>query len=79
MFSQLNGTGEGDSMLINSQLLNYPSPTMPPISFVLTEFHVLLLYSDHVTAISILSQSIVFEDIYDEVLILGLKYKRNSF
>uniref|UniRef100_A0A1B6D9S6 Vacuolar protein sorting-associated protein 18 homolog n=1 Tax=Clastoptera arizonana TaxID=38151 RepID=A0A1B6D9S6_9HEMI len=65
-YGQLNTNSEEGSMFENSQLLHYPHPTNIPLSFVSTEFHVLLLYSDHVTAISTLSQKIVFEDSYDE-------------
>lgn len=37
-----------------------------PISFILTEFHVVLLYSDHVTALSLLNYQIVYEEYFDE-------------
>uniref|UniRef100_A0A8D8Y9F0 Vacuolar protein sorting-associated protein 18 homolog n=1 Tax=Cacopsylla melanoneura TaxID=428564 RepID=A0A8D8Y9F0_9HEMI len=36
------------------------------VSFILTEFHVLLLYPDHVTGVSLLSKQMVFEDYYNE-------------
>lgn len=38
-----------------------------PLSFILTEFHALLLYVDHVKGISLWNQELVFEDIYNEV------------
>ena len=40
--------------------------TKTPISCVLTDFHVLLLYSDHVTAISSLNHHIVYEEYFVE-------------
>lgn len=45
--------------------------TKAPLSFVLTEFHALLLYVDHVKGISILNQELIFEDIYNDVCILN--------
>lgn len=55
--------------MADSQRLNYPTPptTAPPINFVLTEFHVLLLYPNRVIGVSVLNQSMVFEDFYSEV------------
>ncbi|CAG2067677.1 unnamed protein product, partial [Timema podura] len=54
------------SVLTNNQLLQYPSSSLAPLSFVLTEFHALLLYSDHVRGISMLNHELVFEDYYNE-------------
>ncbi|KAG8282980.1 Vacuolar protein sorting-associated protein 18 like protein [Homalodisca vitripennis] len=61
--------GEGDEVLADSQRLNYPlsPPAAPPINFVLTEFHVLLLYPNRVVGVSTLNQAMVFEDFYNEV------------
>ena len=70
MFSpQLDTNGEDDKLLVNTQLLSYPSQSssQPPISFVLMEFHAMLLYPDHVAGISVLNQALVFEDYYSEV------------
>ena len=41
--------------------------SVAPLNFVLTEFHALLLYSDHVKGISLLNQELIFEDIYNDV------------
>lgn len=51
----------------DSQRLNYPASAPAPLNFVLTEFHVLLLYPNKVVGLSILNQSMVFEDLYNEV------------
>nr|CAD7458172.1 unnamed protein product [Timema tahoe] len=64
-YAQLDPTGTA-SVLTNNQLLQYPSSSMAPLSFVLTEFHALLLYSDHVRGISMLNHELVFEDYYNE-------------
>ncbi|XP_055616898.1 vacuolar protein sorting-associated protein 18 homolog [Toxorhynchites rutilus septentrionalis] len=37
-----------------------------PVSFVLTDFHAILLYPDHVTAISLLNYQIVYEEYFVE-------------
>lgn len=43
-----------------------PKKTNYPLSFVLTEFHVLLLYHDHVTAISLLNYQIIYEEFFND-------------
>lgn len=47
--------------------------TTAPLSFVLTEFHALLLYADRVKGISLLNQELIFEDIYNDVRIIDKK------
>ncbi|XP_067005382.2 vacuolar protein sorting-associated protein 18 homolog isoform X2 [Anabrus simplex] len=65
-YGQLDTTGsETETVIINTQLLQYPSP-VPPLAFVLTDFHALLLYPDHVKGISLLNHELVFEDYYNE-------------
>lgn len=39
-----------------------------PISFILTDFHALLLYSDHVTAVSLLNYQMVYEEYFSDQL-----------
>lgn len=46
---------------------NVSQLTSIPLSFVLTEFHALLLYPDRVKGISLLNQELIFEDIYNDV------------
>ncbi|XP_046660133.1 vacuolar protein sorting-associated protein 18 homolog isoform X2 [Homalodisca vitripennis] len=67
-YGQIDVAGEGDEVLADSQRLNYPlsPPAAPPINFVLTEFHVLLLYPNRVVGVSTLNQAMVFEDFYNE-------------
>lgn len=65
-YGQLDTSGH-DSVLTNSQLLQYIPPNSgAPLAFVITEFHALLLYADHVKGISLLNHELVFEDIYNE-------------
>lgn len=39
-----------------------------PLSFILTDFHALLLYSDHVTAVSLLNYQVVYEEYFTDQL-----------
>lgn len=39
-----------------------------PISFILTDFHALLLYTDHVTAVSLLNYQMVYEEYFADQL-----------
>ncbi|PNF16669.1 putative vacuolar protein sorting-associated protein 18 [Cryptotermes secundus] len=65
-YGQLDMSGR-DSVMTNSQLLQYIPPNSgAPLAFVITEFHALLLYADHVKGISLLNHELVFEDVYNE-------------
>lgn len=46
---------------------NISKTTSAPLSFVFTEFHALLLYTDRVKGMSLLNQDLIFEDIYNDV------------
>nr|XP_018899049.1 PREDICTED: vacuolar protein sorting-associated protein 18 homolog isoform X1 [Bemisia tabaci] len=66
-YGQLDSTISDDACVIESaQLLELPDPNSQPISFAITQFHALLLYSDHVTGISLLNGKLVFENYYNE-------------
>lgn len=78
LFAQVDPKADPDNVLINQQMLPCPETSLlsssvsrkkstVPLSFVLTEFHVLLLYSDHVKGVSLLNQELIFEDIYNDV------------
>lgn len=68
-----------DNVLVNQEMLCCPETSLSgttvaqtslaPINFILTKFHALLLYSDHVKGISLLNQELIFEDIYNDVSI----------
>lgn len=73
MFVQLDPTSQqnSNSLFTHGELMNYPTASgdekePAPLSFVLTEFHALLMYSDRVKIVSLLNQELVFEDIYTE-------------
>lgn len=71
-YGQLDPTSQqnSNSLFTQSTLISYPSEgdekENAPSSFVLTEFHALLMYSDRVKVISLLSHELVYEDIYKE-------------
>lgn len=67
-----------DNALVNQEMLCCPETSLSntmshtpitPINFVLTKFHALLLYGDHVKGISLLNQELIFEDIYNDVCV----------
>ncbi|KAF7993970.1 hypothetical protein HCN44_011239 [Aphidius gifuensis] len=67
---------ESDNVLVKQEMLCCPETslsnttishkTIVPINFVLTKFHALLLYADHVKGISLLNQELIFEDVYND-------------
>ncbi|KAL0278891.1 UNVERIFIED_CONTAM: hypothetical protein PYX00_000572 [Menopon gallinae] len=66
-YGQIDPQNNEEILLDNCDFLKYPGETGEvPVSFALTEFHVLLLYVDHVKGISLLNQQIIFEDYYNE-------------
>ncbi|XP_043488268.1 vacuolar protein sorting-associated protein 18 homolog isoform X2 [Polistes fuscatus] len=66
------------SVLVKQQMITCPETSLMgnntsyintiPLSFVLTEFHALLLYPDRVKGISLLNQDLIFEDIYNDTV-----------
>uniref|UniRef100_A0A8D8CPT7 Vacuolar protein sorting-associated protein 18 homolog n=1 Tax=Culex pipiens TaxID=7175 RepID=A0A8D8CPT7_CULPI len=50
----------------NSSYKVKPKWSNTPLSFVLTDFHAILLYTDHVTAISLLNYQVVYEEYFVE-------------
>ncbi|CAH0579479.1 unnamed protein product [Chrysodeixis includens] len=71
-YGQLDPSSQqnSNSLFTQGALISYPTggeeKENAPLSFVLTEFHVLLMYSDRVKVVSLLSQELVFEDKYSE-------------
>lgn len=60
-----------DEESIDVHSASYTSKTKKqvyPISFILTDFHALLLYSDHVTAVSLLNYQVVYEEYFADQL-----------
>ncbi|KAJ8667382.1 hypothetical protein QAD02_009044 [Eretmocerus hayati] len=76
LLAQVDSKVDPENILVNQQMLPCPETSlltssvtrksMAPISLVLTEFHVLLLYSDHVKGVSLLNQELIFEDTYND-------------
>ncbi|XP_013200015.1 vacuolar protein sorting-associated protein 18 homolog [Amyelois transitella] len=75
-YGQLDPTSQQNSntLFTQGELINYPPEDGPeseskdkaPLSFVLTEFHALLMYSDKIRAVSLLNQECVYEDRFSE-------------
>lgn len=55
---------DDDKIVAETDLLKFPSSA--PLSFILTEFHALLMYPDHVKGVSLLNHDVVFEDGFSE-------------
>nr|XP_034180513.1 vacuolar protein sorting-associated protein 18 homolog [Osmia lignaria] len=78
LYAQVDAKVDPKNVLINQQMLSCPETslmgtnisqtTTVPLSFVLTEFHGLLLYADRVKGISLLNQELIFEDIYNDAV-----------
>ncbi|XP_042895877.1 vacuolar protein sorting-associated protein 18 homolog [Parasteatoda tepidariorum] len=57
------------NLIVKRKLLHYPeekSGNRVPLSIILTEFHVLVLFHDRLKVISVLNQQLVFEDFFSE-------------
>ncbi|XP_063381072.1 vacuolar protein sorting-associated protein 18 homolog [Cydia fagiglandana] len=73
-YGQLDPSSQqnSNSLFTQAGLINYPDDKdkddkdRAPLSFVLTEFHALLMYPDRVKAVSLLNHELVYEDIYSE-------------
>lgn len=71
---QLDPTSQqnSNSLFTQGELITYPSDEnetgkeKTPLSFALTEFHALLMYSDRIKVISLLNQELVHEDLFSE-------------
>lgn len=56
--------GDGDSVTVECQLLNFPDQLVPKNALV-TEFHAMFLYADRVKGVCLLNEQVVFDDTYD--------------
>ncbi|XP_071444491.1 vacuolar protein sorting-associated protein 18 homolog [Hetaerina americana] len=65
--------GGSDNFIVQQDMIQFPKTSDPsletstmPLSFILTEFHALLLYSDHVKGLCTLNKELIFEDLHNE-------------
>lgn len=77
-FGELNQIADSPNFITNKKTLSFPEQTndyhtasyvskyqsQAPTSFILTEFHLLLQYSDHVTGISLINHDVVYDEYY---------------
>ncbi|CAK9834118.1 Vacuolar protein sorting-associated protein 18 homolog [Anthophora retusa] len=78
LYAQIDPQADSKNILVNQQRLicseesptesNNSQSTTAPLSFVLTEFHALLVYADRVKGMSLLNQELIFEDIYNDAV-----------
>ncbi|XP_071119989.1 vacuolar protein sorting-associated protein 18 homolog [Mytilus edulis] len=79
-FGNLDFTGEAGPKSVTTQtkLIPYPKDSdgekTHPISMVLTEFHVLLLYQDRIKVVCVLNDQLIYDDVYADRLgkLMGL-------
>lgn len=77
-FGEISQTADSPNFITSKKTIVYPEPTydyqtasyiskhlnLAPISFVLTEFHLLLQYSDHITGISLINHDVVYDEYF---------------
>lgn len=61
-----NVEDNASSVSVQNFVIKYNTAKTNPISFILTEFHAVLLYSNHITAISVIDKETVCSDYVDE-------------
>lgn len=79
-FGELNQIADSPNFITTKKTLAFPEQpddyrtasyvsrhqSQVPTSFVLTEFHLLLQYSDHVTGISLINHEVIYDEYYAE-------------
>lgn len=79
-FGELNQIADSPNFITSKKTLAYPeqpndyrtasyvsrNQNQVPSSFALTEFHLLLQYSDHVTGISLINHEVIYDEYYAE-------------
>ncbi|XP_077978049.1 vacuolar protein sorting-associated protein 18 homolog isoform X1 [Glandiceps talaboti] len=67
-YGNMDYSGQSRDVTAESRLLQYPlddgEKFVPPVSMVVTEFHVLLLFPDRLKAMCVLNEQLIFEDIF---------------
>lgn len=80
-FGEINSQSISPAYIVSNEIVPYPNHyngsvrinsninevnKNVPISFVLTDFHALLVFPDHVTAVSLLNYEVVYEEYFTE-------------
>lgn len=79
-FGDLNQIADSPSFMTSKKTISYPEPQEnfrsasylsksshnAPLNFIMTNFHILLQYSDHVIAISTINHQIVYEENFQD-------------
>lgn len=77
-YGELNQIADSPSFITTKKTLTYPEPqndyhtasyvskhqTRAPTSFVLTDFHLLLQFADHITGISLINHEVVYDEYF---------------
>ncbi|KAL7027445.1 hypothetical protein ACKWTF_005444 [Chironomus riparius] len=79
-YGEINQIADNPNFILSKKTITFPEQdndyrtasyiskhqNLVPSSFVLTDFHILLQYSDHVTAISLISHEIVYDEYFSD-------------
>lgn len=79
-YGELNQIADNPNFILSKKTITFPEQdndyrtasyiskhqNLVPSSFILTDFHMLLQYSDHVTAISLINHEIVYDEYYSD-------------
>lgn len=64
-YAQMDPTND-DLLLSGTKMFNFPDPD-PPTAFLMTDFHILLLYPYYISVLSSLTEQLVYTDYYNEM------------
>ncbi|GAB1602836.1 vacuolar protein sorting-associated protein 18 homolog [Argonauta hians] len=65
----VQGAAGPNSVTLNSKLMPYPVESnnkVNPLSIVLTEFHILILFPDRMRAVCLLNEQLIYDDVFPE-------------
>lgn len=66
----VSGTAGPQSVTVNTKLIRYPrdgdEKSQNPLSMVMTEFHVLLLFPDRLKVMCVLNEQLIYEDVFPD-------------
>lgn len=85
-YGELNQIADSPNFITTKKSLTYPdqpddyhsasyiskNQTQTPISFVITDFHVLLQYSDHVTGISLINHDVIYDEYFEHGKLMSI-------
>uniref|UniRef100_A0A6B2EJR4 Vacuolar protein sorting-associated protein 18 homolog n=1 Tax=Phlebotomus kandelakii TaxID=1109342 RepID=A0A6B2EJR4_9DIPT len=65
-FGEMDAKTDTPARIVHNKRIPFPESEKEVIAFALTDFHAILVYSDHLTAISLLNYQVVYEEFISE-------------